>query len=345
MLRWLSRWLKKRVDSGVLFFPSVQELGRSRFLVGKFKDSHSAGSIGRSRRHELSYRLYLPTGSSPRDSLPLIVMLHGCSQDAVDFAEGTRMNALAEQYRCAVLYPEQSKRANHLRCWNWFESASLEGRGEGALIAHLIDQVTGRRPIDARRVYLAGMSAGGAMACLLAVCHSRLFAGCAIHSGIMYGAASSAMEALGVMRTGPSAAAIDQAGRLEHRAGESEYVVPTLVIHGDSDKAVNPVNADHIVAQLVARAEFIDPTAGVPFASESRRIDSDGRSYRQQDYTRQGRILVRKVVVEGLGHAWSGGDSRREFNDAAGPDASRMILDFLMQYQRETPATVSARTG
>ena len=245
------------------------------------------------------------------------------------------MNALAEEGRFAVLYPEQSKHSNPLRCWNWFDSASLAGQGEAALIARLVDQVKERRPIDPRRVYVVGMSAGGAMACILAIRHSRLFAACAIHSGMMYGAAGSAMQALAAMRSGPSAASIEQARRLVREAGESEAAVPTLVIHGDSDATVNPVNADRIIEQLRARAEYIDPGDGALFASDERRIDSGGRTYRQQDYTQQGRIVLRKVVVEGLGHAWSGGDAQYEFNDAAGPDAGRLILDFVTRYHRK----------
>jgi poly(hydroxyalkanoate) depolymerase family esterase len=307
--------------------------GRSRFLEAKFKDSRAAGPSGQDRRLELRYRLYLPSGSSRRDSLPLIVMLHGCKQDSASFAEGTRVNTLAEEHRCAVLYPEQSTRWNPLCCWNWFESASLAGQGEAALIAHLIDRVTERRPIDPRRVYVVGMSAGGAMACILAVRHSRLFSACAIHSGVMYGAASSPMQALDAMRSGPSAAAIEKARLLVCGAGESEVIVPTLVIHGDHDTTVNPANADQIIEQLKVRAEFIDPTAGALLLSGERRIESGGRTYRQQDYIQQGRNVLRKVLVEGLGHAWSGGDGRYEFNDANGPDASRLILDFVMQYE------------
>src|ERR1017187_3173006 len=138
------------------------------------------------------------------------------------------MNTLAEEGRCAVLYPEQSERSNPLRCWNWFDSASLVGEGEAGLIARLVDQVTVRRPIDPRRVFVVGMSAGGAMACILAVRHSRLFAACAIHSGMMYGAARSPMQPRDAMRSGPSAASIDQARRLVCEVGESEVMVPTL---------------------------------------------------------------------------------------------------------------------
>lgn len=283
----------------------------------------------------MGYRLYLPSGSAPRSSLPLIVMLHGCRQDALSFAAGTRMNALADESRCAVLYPEQSKRWNLLLCWNWFESASLHGDGEAALIAHLVDQVTKRRPIDPRRVYVAGMSAGGAMACILAVRHSHLFAACAIHSGVMYGVANSPTTALAVMRSGPTAAAIENARQLACEPGESAAVVPTLVIHGDRDESVNPVNADQMVAFLKARAEFIEPSAGPLSESAERRIDGGGRTYRQQDTVQRDRVVLRQVMVEGLGHAWSGGDDRYQFNDASGPEASRLILDFVMQYQRD----------
>src|SRR6202140_4851192 len=335
MLRLLRRLFKTRGGAGGPRLPRSREMGRSRFLVAKFKDPRTSVVHRWGHRRELAYRLYLPTGSSRRDSMPLMVMLHGCNQDPLSFAEGTRMNMLAEEYRCAVLYPEQSKHSNPLRCWNWFDSASLAGQGEAALIARLIDQVTERRPIDPRRVYVVGMSAGGAMACLLAVPPSRLFAACAIHSGVMYGAASSPVQALAAMRSGPSAASIDKAWRLVREAGESEVAVPTLVIHGESDATGNPVNADQIIEQLRAHAEYVDPSAGALFASDERRIDSGGRTCRQQDYTQQGRIVLRKVLVEGLGHAWSGGDAQYEFNDAAGPDAGRLILDFVTQYRRE----------
>ncbi len=239
------------------------------------------------------------------------------------------MNEVAEEHRCAVLYPEQSRRSNSMRCWNWFEPSSLAGLGEAALITRLIDQVANRRPIDSRRIYVAGMSAGGAMACVLAVRHSRLFAACAIHSGVMYGMASSPMAALAVMRSGSSAVSLEEAQLLMTGSGES---VPTLVIHGDCDTTVNPLNADQIIEQLKARAEFSDSSAGPLVASDDECIAGGGRTYRQRDYRRQGRVMLRSILVEGLGHAWSGGDPRHEFNDGAGPDASRLIADFVTQY-------------
>jgi len=327
----LRQWLRRAVGLGALARPSQR--GRSRFLEATFKDSSATGAFERSQRRELDYRLYLPSGSSRRDSLPLIVMLHGCKQDSLTFAEGTRMNALAEECRFAVLYPEQSPRSNPLRCWNWFESASLVGAGEAALIAHLIVQVTERRPIDPRRVYLVGMSAGGAMACVLAVRHSRLFAACATHSGVMYGAAHSPLQALAAMQSGASAASIEESRRMMREAGESALTVPTLVIHGEQDTTVNPANAQQIIDELKFRAEFIDPTGGALQPSVELCIDA-GRGYRQQDYTRQGSLVLRKILIAGLAHAWSGGDDRLEFNDAAGPAASRLVVDFVTQYQR-----------
>jgi poly(hydroxyalkanoate) depolymerase family esterase len=336
----LRRWFKKKSALRLPFLPRPSEpVGRSQFIPGKFRDTH-AFRPEQTSHPELGYRFYLPGGSSRRDSLPLIVMLHGCKQDAQSFAEGTRMNALADESRCAVLYPEQSKVHNALRCWNWFESASLDGHGEAALIARLIEHVTERWPVDPERVYLAGMSAGGAMACILTVRHSRLFAACAIHSGLMYGAARSPMQAFAAMQSGPTAAAIDEARKVA--IDEAGGIVPTLVIHGERDTTVNPVNADQIIAQLKARAESMESGAGEVSTSDEQSTECGGRTCRQQDYLQRGRVVLRRIMIERLGHAWSGGDARHEFNDAAGPDASRLILDFVMRYQRATDLKVRA---
>jgi poly(3-hydroxybutyrate) depolymerase len=138
------------------------------------------------------------------------------------------------------------------------------------------------------------------------------------------------------MRSGPSAASIAEARRVACVADEAESMVPTLVIRGDGDTTVNPSKADRVIEQLTARAEAIDPGAGSLSAAPERRIEAGGRSYRQQDYSQRGRIVLCKVLVEGLSHAWSGGDPRYEFNEAGGPDATRLILDFVRQYGRRT---------
>jgi poly(hydroxyalkanoate) depolymerase family esterase len=331
MPRLLPRWLRKAIAIGLpgLSKPAVP----SRFIKAKFKGPH--GSV-------LSYRLFLPSGSARNDSLPLMVMLHGCQQDALEFAGGSRMNALAEEHRCAALYPEQNASSNPLRCWNWFQSASLEGQGEAALIAALIEQVACRRAIDSRRIYVAGISAGGAMACILALRHSELFAACAIHSGLMYGAAVSPMRAFAAMQDGPTSTSIDAASRL--LSGAPGVVVPTLVIQGDTDTTVNPVNADRIIEQLQKRAESLDRGEAV-VAAQPQRMVAGSRSYLRQDFLQRGRIVLRKILVEGLGHAWSGGDSLHAFNDSQGPDASRLILDFAREYQREVPLLPKLRAA
>jgi poly(hydroxyalkanoate) depolymerase family esterase len=331
MPRLLPRWLRKAIAIGLpgLSKPAVP----SRFIKAKFKGPH--GSV-------LSYRLFLPSGSARNDSLPLMVMLHGCQQDALEFAGGSRMNALAEEHRCAALYPEQNASSNPLRCWNWFQSASLEGQGEAALIAALIEQVACRRAIDSRRIYVAGISAGGAMACILALRHSELFAACAIHSGLMYGAAVSPMRAFAAMQDGPTSTSIDAASRLLSSA--PGVVVPTLVIQGDTDTTVNPVNADRIIEQLKKRAESLDRGEAV-VAAQPQRMVAGSRSYLRQDFLQRGRIVLRKILVEGLGHAWSGGDSLHTFNDSQGPDASRLILDFAREYQRDVPLLPKLRAA
>jgi poly(hydroxyalkanoate) depolymerase family esterase len=330
MLDLLRRWLKK-TRTGLALVRTSSRSSPSRFISARFKDS----------QRELGYRLYLPSRASRSDSLPLIVMLHGCYQDAAGFAAGTRMNALAETRRCAVLYPEQSQRANPLRCWNWYESASLTGLGEAALIARLIVQVTKRRPIDPQRVYVVGMSAGGAMAGVLAARHSRLIAACAMHSGVMYGAAKSVLQALAAMKSGPTASAVDAAQQQLRDTGRSAFVVPTLVIQGGRDDTVNPINADRIIEQQRAQADYLDAAADPWSAPDEQSIESEGRLYRQQDYLRQGRLLLRKILIDELGHAWSGGDDRHQYNDAAGPDASRLILDFVLQYERAVEAPIA----
>jgi poly(hydroxyalkanoate) depolymerase family esterase len=331
MTRLLPRWLRKAIAIGLpgLSKPAVP----SRFIKAKFKGPH--GSV-------LNYRLFLPSGSARNNSLPLMVMLHGCRQDAAEFAGGTRMNALAEENRCAVLYPEQSASSNPLRCWNWFDSASLEGQGEAALIAALIEQVACRRAIDSRRICVAGISAGGAMACILALRHSELFAACAIHSGLMFGAAVSPMRAFAAMQDGPTDTSIKAAYRLLSKA--PGVVVPTLVIQGDADTTVNPLNAGRIVEQLKKRAESLDPGQAVT-AAPAEKLVAGSRPYLCQDFLQRGRIVVRKIVVEGLGHAWSGGDSLHAFNDTQGPEASQLILDFAREYQREVPLLPKLRAA
>lgn len=297
------------------------------WIAGRFPSALRGGGFRRQR----DYFLYIPGTVGRRERVPLLVMLHGCSQDAAAFAQGSRMNELAEKHRFVVLYPQQSLRANALRCWNWFDPRTAHGGGEAAAIAALVRDVARQYPIDRSRVYVVGISAGGAMTAILALCYGALFAACAIVSGVMYRAADSAIAAGRAMRAGapvsPENMADEAASRLSRKLG----FVPALVIHGTHDSVVHPRNAEQIVLQFRRFAAIL----GRPLVDvEEQRISTEDRSYGQRDYMRSDQLLLRSIAIEGLGHAWSGGDPRLHFNDAAQPDASSLIWDFLSRFRR-----------
>jgi len=305
----------------------------SGWVAGRFPHALRAGAFRRQR----DYFLYIPVTVRRRERLPLLVMLHGCSQDAHTFAQGSRMNELANEHRFLVLYPQQSLRANAWRCWNWFESRTGHGVGEAAAIAALVRDIARRYPVDRSRIYVAGISAGGAMTAVLAFCYGALFAACAIVAGVMYRAADSAMEGARAMRSGalvsPESIAAEAAGRLSRKM----RFVPALVIHGTQDAVVHPRNAEQIIRQFGRFAELLGTPPEALADGEEQRISSAGRSYRQRDYGRSEQLLLRSILIEGLGHAWSGGDQRFHFNDAAQPDASRLVWDFLSRFRRPAP--------
>jgi poly(hydroxyalkanoate) depolymerase family esterase len=311
-----------------------RSLHRVGWVAGRFRTPRRARAHGPFARRECDYYLYVPAGLTGQDRVPLLVMLHGCGQDARAFAEGTRMNALADVHRFIVLYPEQSRRVNPLGCWGWFDRETVNGAGEAALIAGLVRNIARHYPVDRSRVYVAGISAGGAMASVLAFCYGATFAACAIVSGVMYRAADSMLEAAVVLsrgsRTRPQAAAGEAARR------SSPYVgfVPALVMHGDRDSTVHPLNAEQTVQQFQAFAELTGTSPAPLVESQERRVISPGRAYRQRDYLHKDRVLLRKIIVEGMGHAWSGGDERHRFNDAAGPNASQLVWDFVSEFRR-----------
>ena len=271
-----------------------------------------------------AYRLYLPAAATRGNRLPLLVMLHGCKQDANVFAEGTRMNEIAERQDFIVLYPEQSRTANPYGCWNWFQPVVLKGAGEAAAIVRIVRKVAKTYPVDATRVYVAGMSAGGAMTSVLANRHGALFAACAVHSGLKYGAAASPSAAVAAMRDGAPGSAWE--------TPQHAPFVPTLVIHGDRDRTVDPVNAGQIIEQ--ARPAAANGALAQALVESTRRIASARHPYEQRDYARDGKVVLRLIAVEGLDHAWSGGDGRHPFNDPKGPDASRLIWDFVKDFRR-----------
>jgi poly(hydroxyalkanoate) depolymerase family esterase len=319
MLRTIKRW----TSNARAWLRRLRIRDRRRAPRGRF-EAPRRELVSRLLLGFRAYRLYLPAAAARGDRLPLLVMLHGCKQDARIFAEGTRMNQLAERHDFIVLYPEQSRTANPYGCWNWFQPAVLKGAGEAAAIVRIMRKVAKTCPVDATRVYVAGMSAGGAMASVLANRHGTLFAACAIHSGLKYGAAASPAAALAAMRDGAPGSAWESPKRAAF--------VPTLVIHGDRDQTVDPVNAGQIIEQ--ARLAASDGAPAQSLAESTRRIASARRPYEQRDYARDGKVVLRLIAVEGLDHAWSGGDDRHPFNDPQGPDASRLIWDFVKDFRR-----------
>ncbi len=268
------------------------------------------------------FRLYRPPHVRPQENMPLLVMLHGCGQDANAFATSTRMNRVALREGFVVLYPEQDRLANAHGCWNWFDTASGRAQGEAALIMNAIDQVCLLHPVDRGRVAIAGLSAGASMAALLATLHPERFQAVVMHSGVPPGTAHSTMSALGAMRgqriTKPLATPM---------AAPLALWPPMLVIHGQADAVVAPRNG-RACAQVWADALGAEP--------ETARSVQRGKRYVMSltDFKRHGRIVVSLAEVDQLAHAWSGGAPKHPFSDPKGPDASRMVWTFAARQFR-----------
>ena len=265
------------------------------------------------------FRLYRPPDMALGERLPLLVMLHGCGQDAASFAASTRMNRIAQRERFLVLYPEQERLANAQGCWNWYDTASGRAQGEAALILKAIDQVCLLYPVDRARVAIAGLSAGASMAALLVTRQPGRFKALVMHSGIPPGTAHSGLSALGAMH-----------GRCATKAlaatpvAMAESWPPLLVIHGALDGVVSPHNGQLAVQ---AWADAAGARAGVP------RSVQRGQRYPATvtDFKRRGSTVATLVEIARLGHAWSGGADRQAFSDRRGPDASRMVWAFAVR--------------
>ncbi|MDP4021907.1 PHB depolymerase family esterase [Methylobacterium sp. NEAU 140] len=275
----------------------------------RFEERTYSDAVG-SRR----YKVYVPSGYAGQ-ALPVVVMLHGCTQDPDDFARGTRMNEVAEEQTFLVAYPEQPRSANMQRCWNWYEPGDQRREGgEPALIAGIARQVVAEFSADASRVYAAGLSAGGAAAAILATTHPDVFAAVGVHSGLACGSARDVPSAFAAMKGGGTAG-----------SGGTQHRVPLIVFHGDGDRTVHAANGYEVAAQGLS-----GPGLTETFVEDR---TPDGVAYtRTVRRDASGRAVLEHWVLRGGGHAWSGGSSAGSFTDARGPDASREMARFFLAH-------------
>ena len=280
-------------------------------------------------KRTIPYGLYLPPVRSTAGR-PLVVMLHGCKQSMDSFAEGTRMNLLADRHGFAVVYPEQTERAHPHQCWHWYDSREAAGGGEEAAVVSLVDALVNAYGFDRSRVYVAGLSAGAGLAMLLAVRSPGRFAAIALHSGPAFGEARSGVSALDVMRRGVHR---DPVALVESAlAGRIHPGMPAIVVQGDADSVVAPVNAEQLAVQLL-RLNGLADARGVRQGVVSHETFKDG--YREQDYELDGESVVRLCRVADLDHAWSGGDDAVPFHSSTGPDASALFWEFFERHRRK----------
>jgi poly(hydroxyalkanoate) depolymerase family esterase len=290
-------------------------------LIAEREHSSAAGA----RR----YRLFVPAATPAR--APLVVWLHGCTQDAAELAAASRMDELAAAEKVVVVYPEQPASANPVKCWNWFAPEhQARGSGEPAILAALTREVAAELDADPARIHIGGISAGGAMAVVAAIAYPDLFASAASHAGIGWRMASDVASGLAVMKTGGAAA--DSLGVLAHASmGAEARAIPLFVVHGMSDRVATPVASRNLVAQFAALAR----EAGTPLRVDSVQGVAGGYSFqRLRHLDAGGNPVIDAWFVDSLGHALSGGAPGTRWVDARGPDATREMLRFFLAHPR-----------
>jgi poly(hydroxyalkanoate) depolymerase family esterase len=301
-----------------------------KWLASYYTTFADAGGLPARR---MSYWLYLPSKSSAIP-IPMVVMLHGCQQTATEFSQGTRMNQLAEEKGFAVLYPQQSLRGHPNRCWRWYDKSTQDGGGDAELIIGVIGKVRQKCPIDSTRIYLAGMSAGASMANIIALNHPHMIAAVGLHSGTVFGAGHSRMGALSVMQLGSAKFTLSAIRNVINKFG-SFPKMPGILIHGQQDKVVRPINLVQLTRQFRMLNDITDedqqPDVLKPATTG---IRNQTKAYRIRDFCGDKKLLLRVCEIQHLEHAWSGGDCSLKFNSCTGPDASKMMWNFFARHQR-----------
>ncbi len=284
----------------------------------------------------MDYWMFVPSRplAAQKKPMPLVVMLHGCTQTAADFAHGTRMNALAQRKGFAVLYPQQLAAVDNNRCWHWHLRATQQGGGEVRWVVGAIHKVMRTLPIDPGRVYVAGLSAGAALAQIVALRHPQLIAAVGLHSAPVFGTVDSRMGAFSAMQHGSSHS---MAQAVQEMALSPDFPgMPAILLQGDADKVVRPVNLMQL-AQQFRLVNHLDEAAE-PRPAQDFPARLTGRSprlaYQVIDYAQGRSPLVRVCRINGLDHAWSGGDARFRFHAETGPDASLMMWNFFNLHRR-----------
>ncbi|WP_171811406.1 extracellular catalytic domain type 1 short-chain-length polyhydroxyalkanoate depolymerase [Corallococcus exiguus] len=287
-----------------------------------------------------SYQLWVPTGYQPGEPLPLVVGLHGCLQNPDQFAGLSRLNAKADAEKFLVLYPNQAMFANGTQCWNFMFSSNQErGIGEPSIIVGMVDWVKSHYAVDSRRVYLGGVSAGAVMTSVLMACYSDVFTAGMVGAGAMYKAATTASGSLYAMTFGSIYSPDDRGYDAWACSGKPRRKVPVLVVHGTSDDVVNPVNGQQAARQFVQTNDYGDDGSNNNSVSNTparvtSAVSPGGRKYTVRDYVSNGVLLVQHIEIQGMGHAWPGGDGAFPFADPAGPDGTTIMWDFFKQHSR-----------
>ena len=311
-------------------------------LPGSWKAAYfsPSGSAHNAAGRRMLYWLYLPavTPGASRAALPLVVMLHGCQQTAADFAKATHMNELAERKGFAVLYPQQSAVVDAHRCWHWYKQATQQGLGDVRRVAGMIAQVQQRHGFDVSRTYVAGLSAGAALASLVALLHPELIAAAGLHSAPVFGTADSAMSAFHVMQQGSGTAYTKRAQEFANAFPllADKSGMPVILIHGAHDQVVRRINVEQLTKQfLIINATSITRSEPIQRSYPAR---TGGRkphpAYETVTYYAGRKPQLIKCEIGALGHAWSGGDDSVAFTTRAGPDSTLMMWNFFTRHRR-----------